>query len=186
VPGTAEFHVAFVCTGNRFRSPLAAAVFTRATADLRVAIASCGTLDVGPLPPLREALVYGKSLGIDLSRHAARLLPPGGLHRADLVVGFERIHVVTAVMDGGVPLGRAFTLPELVPLVEAADSSAPDPLTRAREMVAQAAARREDEWLSDELEDPLGRPSRTQRQLAERVVALTERLVVALFGPAGD
>lgn len=186
MPGTAEFHVAFVCTGNRFRSPLAAAVFARATADLRVAIASCGTLDVGPLPPLREALVYGRSLGLDLSRHVARILPPDGLQRADLVVGFERIHVVTAVMEGGAPLGRAFTLPELVQLVEAADSGALDPLARAREIVAQATARREDEWLSDELEDPLGRPSRTQRQLAERVVALTERLVVALFGRAGD
>jgi hypothetical protein len=41
----ASFEVVFVCTGNRFRSPLAAALFGRATAGLPVSVSSRGTLD---------------------------------------------------------------------------------------------------------------------------------------------
>ena len=39
--------VAFVCTGNRFRSPLAAALLESEAEGLPVEIASLGTLDLG-------------------------------------------------------------------------------------------------------------------------------------------
>src|SRR5437016_1605778 len=106
--------VVFLCTGNRFRSPIAAALFRKETNGLPVNVRSAGLLELGPMPALDEALTLAKTLGIDLRSHAARPLGSIDASGADLVVGFERMHVVSAVMDARVPLERAFTLPELV------------------------------------------------------------------------
>jgi len=52
----AAFRIDFVCTGNRFRSPLAAELLRRAIGGLPVEVASVGTLDLGPLSALPEAM----------------------------------------------------------------------------------------------------------------------------------
>ena len=45
--GADELQVVFVCTGNRFRSPLAAALFREATSGLPVDVRSMGTSVTG-------------------------------------------------------------------------------------------------------------------------------------------
>jgi protein-tyrosine phosphatase len=178
----------FVCTGNRFRSPIAAALFRKETNGLPVSVRSAGLLDLGPMPALDEALALADELGIDLRGHAARPLASIDAGSADLVLGFERMHVVSAVMDSKVPLERAFTLPELVGLLEGVGApESADPVARARGLVAAAHARRpsDPEHIGrPELADPFGGPNRLYRKIAEAVREETQRLVDSLFDPA--
>lgn len=170
------FRAVFVCTGNRFRSPLAAAVFRNETERLGadVDVESYGLLELDGTGALHEALELGNAFGVDLASHRSRALQPGVLTTADLVVGFERIHVAAAVVDAGARRDVAFTLPQVVQLL------APAPAD-ARERIRAAAARRNEADVP-ELEDPLGRPYRRQEEIATRAADLTTALARRLFG----
>src|SRR5439155_11029532 len=109
-----ELQVAFVCTGNRFRSPLAAALLAQKADGLPLRIVSLGTLDLGSEPALPEAVAIAEELGLDLSGHASRNLASVDLEPFDLVLGFERKHVVASVVEAGANIERTFTLPVLV------------------------------------------------------------------------
>ena len=85
--------VVFVCTGNRFRSPMAAALLRQFAPEVPLELSSRGMLDLGSVPVLPEALDEGARLGLDLSGHLTRPLVPGELADTELVVGFERRHV---------------------------------------------------------------------------------------------
>lgn len=179
------FDVVFVCTGNRFRSPLAAAIFREAVGAACVRVSSAGTLELGPMPALREAIEAGTRLGLDLSSHRSRAVTGLDLSGADLVVGFERHHVAAAVVESGAPRDRTFTLPELVELLAGVPRPhATDPLDRARELVAGAGEKRGDpaHTRMGELEDPIGLPGTEQREIADEVGELTQRLADTLFG----
>ena len=185
VADPSHFQIVIVCTGNRFRSPLAAAVLERLVADLPVHVSSLGTLDLHGSPPLRAAVKQAERLGLDLSEHRARTLVGADLRRADLVLGFERAHVGAAVLEANAPRERAFLLTEIVDLLDpypAPDDG--DPLQRARAAVAEAeAARRESpgDW-HEEIPDPLGGSSRVARQVADDVARLTGALGRSVFG----
>lgn len=174
-----SFRAVFVCTGNRFRSPLAAAVFRgeseRLGADVEVE--SYGVLELGGAGALGEALELGHAFGADLTSHRSRALQPDVLRSVDVVVGFERVHVVTAVVDAGAPRNVTFTLPELVQLLGTGSPAASD----AHGRIAAAAARRGGFGVVAELEDPLGRPYRRQEEIAARVAGLTTTLARRLF-----
>jgi protein-tyrosine-phosphatase len=176
--------VVFVCTGNRFRSPLAEALFRRATDGLGVETSSLGLLELGAVPALREAIAEGARLGVDLTPHVARSLVGRELSPVDLVVGFERMHVVTAVVEAGARRDQTFTLPELVGLLESIELPDGERLERAREAVARAARARPDPELRSlpELGDPLGRGAAVYRETADRLLDLTGRLAGGLFG----
>jgi protein-tyrosine phosphatase len=178
------FDVVFVCTGNRFRSPLAAAIFARATSGLPVRVASAGTLELGAMPALAEAVEAASGFGIELASHRSRGLIGLDLSGTDLVVGFERHHLGAAVLDASAPRDRVFTLPEIVRLLESLPPPEPaGTVERARRLVGLAAENRGAEtWRSvSELEDPIGLGRGTQRSIAEQVRELTERLSRALF-----
>ena len=100
--------VLFVCTGNVCRSPSAALLLRQQLGDeagAEVTVHSAGTVgaDVGPPSPLVEG--GPRDFGIDLGGHVPRIVDPGMIEAADLVVGLTREHVRG---DGG----RG---PELVP-----------------------------------------------------------------------
>ena len=118
-----ELHVVFICTGNRFRSPLAAAIFGDAAAKhgVPVTVESVGTLDTGSPPAFPETIEHAERFGLDISDHRARHALAVDLTGADVVIGFERTHVAFAIVDAGVPAEKAFTLPELVQLLELED-----------------------------------------------------------------
>jgi protein-tyrosine phosphatase len=177
--------VVFVCTGNRFRSPIAEALFRGLAPDLPLEVSSRGTLHLGSVPALPEALAEGGRLGIDLSAHRTRTIGPGELADAELVIGFERRHVATAVVDGMALRERTFTLPELVALLERIDRPLPsEPLEHARETLALVARGRPDGSPVGvaELADPIGRGAAVFRETADRVQALTDALASGLFG----
>jgi protein-tyrosine phosphatase len=181
------FEVAFVCTGNRFRSPLAAALLAKATHGLPVRVSSVGVLELGPAAALPEAVELASTLDVDLGGHRARNLSQLVLAPFDLVLGFERMHVQAAVVDASAAIERTFTLPELVAILEELppEPSGHDALERARARVAQASESRGTGFHGapvPEVIDPLGRPAREQRAVAAEIDALVRRVAHLLFG----
>lgn len=179
--------IAFVCTGNRFRSPLAAALLSQQTNGLPLQIASLGTLELGAEPALPEAIAIAESLGLDLSGHRARGISEVDLRPFDLVLGFERRHVVASAVDAGASVDRTFTLPELVELLgQLRGRPLPsDPVERARVRVRQAHAARQPGFRNSavpELPDPLGKTVAAQREIARELASLVSMLARRLFG----
>jgi low molecular weight protein-tyrosine phosphatase len=176
VNGGNELHVVFVCTGNRFRSPLAAALLERAMNDQPVTVESAGTLDLGPLPPFLETIEEGHRLGVDVSAHRARSVRELDLHSADLVLGFEQVHVARAVVEASAPRGRSFTLPELVDLLRACPE-------KGRGAIAVAHALRDEQRRRQpsEVADPVGRGGKAFQKTADDIDRLVTELVALLF-----
>jgi protein-tyrosine-phosphatase len=151
------------------------------TKELPVTVGSFGTLELGRVPALPEAVRFAESYGLDLSGHRARNVDGADLESCDLVLGFEQMHVAAAVVDGGARLERTFTLPELLQLLDAI----PEPprqanaLERARARIQHAhAARPLDHRTSavPEIADPLGKTPAAQRQTADELRALVTEL----------
>lgn len=180
-----EFSVVFVCTGNRFRSPLGEHLLRAATTGLPVRVSSAGTLELPGGPALPEAIELGRELDVDLSTHCSRTLSRELLEDADVVLGFERRHVARAVVDGGVDRDRVFTLGELTALLRASDRrSGADPVTSARSAVAEASRLRTrlGNPKAVELADPFGGSSDGYRRTAAGVRELVDELAGRLFG----
>lgn len=179
-----ELDVVFVCTGNIFRSAIAEAVFRERTRGRPVRVSSAGTLDLGSVPAHEEALALAGALGVDLAPHRARCLANVDVRGADLVVGFERLHVATAVVDGGAQRARTFTLPELVELLHRVEpDDEPDPAERARALVRRASELRSADDQLPEIADPIGGTRDVFAETGRRVAALTARLAETLFPP---
>lgn len=164
-------NVVFVCTGNQFRSPLAAAVFER-EAEGSVRVSSCGITAFDGSPAFAEAVDLLGRLDVDLSDHRSRRL--GSLRDADLVIGFERRHVEHAVVDADAPRERTLTLPQAVELLE---SSPRNGTPRERIEALQPGSVLE----APEVEDPIGLPRRRQQAIADEIQDLASRLAAALF-----
>jgi protein-tyrosine phosphatase len=181
-----RLRIVFVCTGNRFRSPLAAAYVRRLLSGLGFEIVSCGTAGDartarGPLPEAEEIAV---SSAIDLSQHRTCSLDQAHLADADLVLGFERVHVAMAVLDGGAPQTKTFLFTELVDLLprRAAPTDLRDPAARVRALVAAAdRARIAAATSSAEVPDPYGQSRKTYERTALEVWRLALELVARLF-----
>lgn len=164
--------VVFVCTGNQFRSPLAAAVFERESRGRAVRVSSCGTSAIEGSAAFAEAVDLIEELSVDLSQHRSRRLT--SLADGDLVIGFERHHVERAVVEGDAPRARTFTLPQAVELLEASPTNG-----SPRERLA--ALRAGSVLEAPEVEDPIGLPTRRQRQIMAEIDDLSTRLARALF-----
>jgi protein-tyrosine phosphatase len=180
-----RFRFVIVCTGNRFRSPLAAAVVEQLVPEPAVEVSSLGTLDLHGAPPLKAAVKEAERFGLDLSGHRANTLVGADLRGADLVVGFERAHVGSAVLEAEAPRERSFLLTELVDLLDPnPPADVGDPVLRARAAVSRAEEARQEgpsEW-HDEIPDPLGGSARVAREVAADVQRLTAAVVQSLFG----
>jgi hypothetical protein len=104
------------------------------------------------------------------------------------VLGFERIHVASAVVDAHAQRERAFTLPEVVELLsEAGIPPADDPLERARLAIGVADALRSERLPEEplpEVADPWSQPNAVYAETASKVAELCRRLMPQLFGQA--
>jgi protein-tyrosine-phosphatase len=180
--------IAFICTGNRYRSVLAEAAFRAATEGVPVRVGSYGTLDVGNAGPLPEAFEAAREVGLDVSSHAARCVVGADLSQASLVVGFEIIHSATAIVDAGALAERTFTLPELVELLERVGPvPVTDPIERALQRIARANALRGSaprQTPPVEIADPIGQARSRQQAIGREVYAGATRLAEQLFGEA--
>lgn len=86
-------HVLFVCTGNLYRSPLAAAYFCMKLkhADLQqdYVVSSAGTWTASGLPAPHPLLRYSRSHGIDISGHKTREVDRDLLLAQNLIIVME-------------------------------------------------------------------------------------------------
>ena len=179
------FDVAFVCTGNRFRSVLAAAAFAATARDGRFRAESYGTLDLGPAEPLPGAVREARALGLDVSSHRARCLTDADLEDANLVVGFELAHVVAAVERAGARVERTFVLPELAELLaEAGPQADGDAIAVADARVEHAHALRSNggRRTMGEIRDPVSLPAAAQNAVARSVVEGSQAIARRLVG----
>jgi protein-tyrosine-phosphatase len=177
------FDIVFICTGNRFRSAIGEGLMKGLTEGLPVRTTSAGTLDLGPVEALPEALELAPLLDLDLTKHRARCVRNVDLSDADLVLGFEYQHLAAAVTEGGASRESTFTVPELVILLEDGGTvtDGGDTVAEARRAVQRADDARP-AGHRPEIADPLGASPEVFLGTALEVRALTERLAELLFG----
>ena len=88
--------VLFVCTANRFRSPLASAFFQQKLGSSNRAspwsVDSAGTWTSTGLQVLPEALLIARKQGLDLSGHRSKLVSEALLSTQDLILVMESGH----------------------------------------------------------------------------------------------
>jgi protein-tyrosine-phosphatase len=185
-----KFSIAFVCTGNRFRSVLAEAYVRRLTLGLPVTTESFGTLQLRGVPALPEAAELARASGVDVSAHASRWIRGQHLEELDLVLGFDETHVREAVVEAGAPRERTFGMRHFVRLLD----SLPEPpgdesaVVRARSLVRQADELRRADMppvYADNMPDPLGKPWKLQRDTAAEIRELALAVTARLFGVTG-
>jgi protein-tyrosine phosphatase len=184
VSSSDDFDVVVICSGNRFRSPIAEAVLRRDAEGLPVRVRSFGTMDLPSGHALSEAIELAPSYGLDLMSHWSRPLAGEDLSGADLVIGFELIHVSTAVVGAGAQRERTFLITELVAgLDENALPQNDGVVERARAAVRQAdAARKAVPGIPQQIADPIGGPAAGYERTADEVYRLTTRVAERLFG----
>jgi protein-tyrosine-phosphatase len=140
-------------------------------------------MDLPPGHALPEALELAPSYGLDLVSHRSRPLAGEDLSDADLVIGFELMHVSRAVVGAGAQRERTFLITELSTALDQIAPQAEDGLVeRARAVVRQAdAARNEATGRPQEIADPIGGPAAGYRTSAAEVYRLTTRVAERLF-----
>ncbi len=85
--------VLFVCTGNQYRSPIAAAAFLRLLNQRGLAdqwiVKSAGTRTIPGQPPLPDAVRVARDLDLNISDHTTRMITADDLSKYDLVLVME-------------------------------------------------------------------------------------------------
>ncbi|WBB61990.1 low molecular weight phosphatase family protein [Streptomyces sp. WMMC500] len=183
-----------VCTGNLYRSPLAAGLLRQRLADpgrVPIGVTSAGTAaDPGtPVPPAVTAIL--QSRGGDLAEPVARRLTTELVERADLVLGAAVEHREAAVrLAPARALCRAFTLREFALLLREEDAAGiADPAARLGALVRAAAARRGSVRVAgadEDVADPIGSDGSVLRACAARIEESVERIARAVLSGAGD
>ncbi len=89
--------VLFVCTGNMYRSPIAAEVFRSALAqigkdmDWHIDSAGTWTVEGKPIPP--QAAQIARALGVQVEGHKTRMLNRQMMEEYDLILVMEHGHL---------------------------------------------------------------------------------------------
>ncbi len=85
--------VLFVCTANRYRSPIAEACFkaelARRQLDQGWDISSAGTWTQDDLPAMPDAIQKASQLGLDIQAHRSRAISSGLLQPVNLILVME-------------------------------------------------------------------------------------------------
>lgn len=119
--------VLFVCTANRYRSPIAAAAFTARLKEKDEAnqwlVGSAGTWTKPGLPPLPVAIQMARKYGLDIEKNTSRPISEALLSQYDLILVMEkgqkealgtefpgfskRIYLLSEIADG-----RVYDIPD--------------------------------------------------------------------------
>ncbi|NLN70198.1 MAG: hypothetical protein GX142_05375 [Chloroflexi bacterium] len=85
--------ILFICTANRFRSPIAAIYFARSVVrngdDSHISVSSAGTWTTYGQPVTPEALTQAERYSLNLSLHKSRPITKEILAQADLILVME-------------------------------------------------------------------------------------------------
>ena len=86
--------ILFICTANRYRSPIAEACFKKELIEHKKGkgweVLSAGTWAMDGLPPVPDAVLEAKQLGLDIQQHKSRGVTADMLREADLILVMER------------------------------------------------------------------------------------------------
>jgi len=110
--------ILFVCTANQFRSPLAAACFSRKLSGLNWKgdwiIQSAGTWAAPDQPPLPVAIAVARKLGVSLEGHRSRCVTPALVSIQDLILVMETGQKEALQHEFAIFSKRVFLLSEIV------------------------------------------------------------------------
>ena len=180
-----------VCTGNICRSPMAEgllrAALQRRFGEDAPSVSSAGTMGLQGYAASPEGVEAARELGADIEAHRARRLTVPMTEAADLLLCMASDH--REIVAGAKPwlAARAFTLKELVRLLDSLSEPDGDPLDVR--LAAADAARRAGavpRSRDDDIADPLGQPLEAYRAIAWELETWIERLVVGLYGPTAS
>jgi protein-tyrosine phosphatase len=182
-----------VCSGNICRSPIAEG-FLRAAllarfGDAAPTVSSAGTMGLEGSAATPEAVEAALERGSDISGHRARRLTAPMVSSADLLLCMATDHRKLLARSSSQLVSRAFTMKELVRLLETLPTPEPHahPSTLASRIAAADEARRAGAVLvsrDEDVADPLGQPFEAYRGTAWELETWLERLVIGLYGPA--
>lgn len=86
--------ILFVCTANRYRSPIAAACFQaeliKREQEKNWSVLSAGTWAMNGYPPMPAAILEASQLGLDIREHQSREITADMIKESDLVVVMEQ------------------------------------------------------------------------------------------------
>lgn len=173
--------VAFICTGNICRSPMAEVLLRARLAAVapEIVVGSAGLL-FDDRPAERNAVRAMSRRGLDLSDHRAQTISLELLADTSVIIGMERTHVREVANLDLALFARSYTLPELV---DAVDVMGPRPQgVTLRSWVEMAGSARSplDYTNSEpmtEIADPFGGSGRAFRACAEVIDGLLETFV---------
>jgi protein-tyrosine-phosphatase len=120
--------ILFVCTANRFRSPIAAIAFGRQVVkrgdDHHINISSAGTWTVSGLPATPDALKQAQKYNLNLSLHRSRLISQEILSESDLILVMDANHKEGITHEFPVVADKIYLLAEVT---NEASYDIPDP-----------------------------------------------------------
>jgi protein-tyrosine phosphatase len=102
--------VLYVCTGNVFRSPVAAQMTKRLLGNSDIKVESAGILEYKDEPLSREILELAGRYGVDLSTHMPRQVNAGLVDAADLILVFDNRQVGQLVARFLEAKGKTYTI----------------------------------------------------------------------------
>lgn len=183
------FRITFVCAGNRCRSPYAERALQRLAPNW-VQVDSAGILDLGGEPSPRALVAVAGARNIDLTGHRSRVIGDARLEQTDLVLCMSREHVATAVVDGGARKETAFTISEFLRYLEpVGGKDAGGGADHVRAIVAEIHNRRSRAKTFvplEEIDDPLGGPTRAYEAMAARLDEMCSELARGLGWTTAD
>jgi len=121
--------ILFICTGNVCRSPMAEALFRRATAgrgEYRVFSAGLGAVD--GQPPTAHSVTAMRELGVDISSQRSRMLTADLVRQADYIFGMTHSHVDAVSVLYPLAAEKTFLLREFDDSLEEFEKDISDPI----------------------------------------------------------
>ncbi len=138
--------ILFVCTANRYRSPIAAACFERELKlrqpDRNWRVCSAGTWTQDGLPAMREAVREARRIGLNLFSHRSQIITTKLMSAADLVLVMEHGHKEALQTEFPRSAHKVHLLSEAALVL---DYDIPDPITATVDIGADVP------WEIDEL-----------------------------------
>ena len=127
--------VLFICTANRFRSPLAAAMFQKNLEEAGMGaswlVSSAGTWATPGEPAIPGAILAARHYKLDLSKHRSRRVDGALLSRADLILVMQSGHQEALLTEFPSLKGHIYLLSDVV---ERRTYDIPDAFSSEREI----------------------------------------------------